>query len=189
MTTRSVAITVGALVLAGAVAGFAGAGLPDEPAPLQQFKAAIGEYITLHRQLEQQLPPFDVTTEAQQIFESSNAMAAAIQTARAGAHQGDIFGSHVAAYLRTRISEALTAHGFLPEEVISSTLEEADEAVALPAVNGRFPWGRGAIMWPCIIEALPQLPAELQYRIVGRDLVLVDTHADLVVDILRDAVR
>ena len=33
------------------------------------------------------------------------------------------------------------------------------------------------------------LPQELQYRFVGRDLVLVDTHADLVLDILRNAVR
>ncbi len=44
-------------------------------------------------------------------------------------------------------------------------------------------------MWPCVLDALPRLPHELQYRFVGRDLVLVDTHADLVVDILRNAVR
>jgi hypothetical protein len=40
-----------------------------------------------------------------------------------------------------------------------------------------------------MIEALPPLPDELQYRIVGRDLVLVDVHANLVVDILREALR
>jgi len=42
-------------------------------------------------------------------------------------------------------------------------------------------------MWPCIIEALPPLPDELQYRTLGRDLVLVDVHANLVLDILREA--
>jgi hypothetical protein len=31
------------------------------------------------------------------------------------------------------------------------------------------------------------LPAELEYRFVGRDLVLVDSHAGLVVDVLPDA--
>ena len=43
-------------------------------------------------------------------------------------------------------------------------------------------------MWSSVLAALPPLPHELQYRFVGRDLVLVDTHADLVVDILRNAV-
>ena len=35
------------------------------------------------------------------------------------------------------------------------------------------------------VEALPPLPDELQYRLVGGHLVLVDIHACLVVDILR----
>jgi hypothetical protein len=56
-------------------------------------------------------------------------------------------------------------------------------------VNGRFPWLRGALVWPCILNALPPLPDELQYRFVGVDLILVDIHANLVVDILRNAVR
>jgi hypothetical protein len=36
---------------------------------------------------------------------------------------------------------------------------------------------------------LPSLPEELEYRILGRDLVLLDVQARLVVDILRDAIR
>jgi hypothetical protein len=59
----------------------------------------------------------------------------------------------------------------------------------MPVVNGRFPWLRGAGMWLCVLNALPSVPEELQYRIVGRDLVLVDVHANLVVDSLRDALR
>jgi len=42
-------------------------------------------------------------------------------------------------------------------------------------------------VWPALLAALPALPEELEYRFVGWDLVLVDTHADLVVDILKDA--
>ena len=74
-------------------------------------------------------------------------------------------------------------------ELLFGNHEEAPPDAAWPAVNGRFPWMRGAAMWPCIIDALPPLPDELQYRIVGRDLVLVDVHANLVVDILREALR
>ena len=39
-------------------------------------------------------------------------------------------------------------------------------------------------MFPCVVDVLPALPSELQYRIVGRDLVLTDVHASVVVDIL-----
>jgi len=35
---------------------------------------------------------------------------------------------------------------------------------------------------------LPELPEELQFRFVERDLVLVDIDADLVIDVLPDAV-
>ena len=46
----------------------------------------------------------------------------------------------------------------------------------------------GAWMWPALLHALPTLPEDLQYRIVDNDLVLVDLHASLVVDILEDAI-
>ena len=36
----------------------------------------------------------------------------------------------------------------------------------------------------CIAAALPSLPEELEYRSAGNVLVLVDTHANLVVDVL-----
>jgi hypothetical protein len=39
----------------------------------------------------------------------------------------------------------------------------------------------------CLVAVLPRLPAELEYRARGVALVLVDTHADMVVDILHAA--
>ena len=38
-----------------------------------------------------------------------------------------------------------------------------------------------------LLSALPALPAELQYRIIGRSLVLWDHHANLIVDFLPGA--
>jgi hypothetical protein len=188
MTERTSAFTAAAFVAAFTIAG-AAAQHDAQPASLAQFNAAIHQYAQLHRQIELQLPPFRAHSDAQDIFESSNAMASALQTARATAHEGDIFTDEMAALLRVRVADALTARGFLPEEMVAASLEEADDEAPLPAVNGRFPWRRGAAMWPCVVDALPRLPHELQYRLVGRDLVLVDTHADLIVDILRDVVR
>ena len=54
-------------------------------------------------------------------------------------------------------------------------------------VNGTFPWVLATAMFPCVIAALPPLPPELQYRIVGDTLVLIDVHASLIVDLLPHA--
>jgi hypothetical protein len=40
---------------------------------------------------------------------------------------------------------------------------------------------------PQMLAALPRLPAELQYRIIGNSLVLWDHHANLIVDFLPGA--
>jgi hypothetical protein len=41
---------------------------------------------------------------------------------------------------------------------------------------------------PTILMNLPRLPPELEYRINGRALVLRDTNANLVVDLIPDAI-
>jgi hypothetical protein len=38
-----------------------------------------------------------------------------------------------------------------------------------------------------MLAGLPELPGELEYRFLGRDLLLVDVLANLVVDVLHDA--
>ena len=188
MTGRIPALKVTGLLLLFGVAALA-APHDEQPASLQQFKTSIHQYVQLHRQIEEQLPPLGPQSDAQDIIESSNAMATALQIARAGAHEGDLFTQEVGVLLRARVTDALIARGFLPEEMVAATLDEVDEDAPRPIVNGRFPWRRGAAMWSSVLAVLPPLPQELQYRFVGRDLVLVDTHADLVVDILRNAVR
>lgn len=116
-------------------------------------------------------------------------MATALQAARFTAHEGDIFSSETAGIFRARIEVAVRTGDFEIEDIVAANEEEVPPRAPFPVVNGRFPWARGAAMWPCVLHALPALPDELQYRIVGRDLVLVDVHANLVVDILREALR
>jgi hypothetical protein len=42
-------------------------------------------------------------------------------------------------------------------------------------------------MPPTLLQLLPPLPQQLEYRIVGRDLVLLDLKANLIVDVVRQA--
>jgi len=43
-------------------------------------------------------------------------------------------------------------------------------------------------MPPSVLMNLPQLPKEVEYRIVGRDLILLDVGTNLVVDIAPNVV-
>jgi hypothetical protein len=41
---------------------------------------------------------------------------------------------------------------------------------------------------PSVLMALPQLPKEVEYRFIGRDLILRDTRANVIVDFIKNAV-
>jgi hypothetical protein len=53
-------------------------------------------------------------------------------------------------------------------------------------VNGRWPEGasRGAVPAKLLAD-LPPLPDELRYQFLDGDLVLLDVHADLIVDFVK----
>lgn len=56
-----------------------------------------------------------------------------------------------------------------------------------PAVLQPFP-GNELTEFPTVLsDALPPLPAPLEYRLIGNDLVIRDAGADVVVAVLRDA--
>jgi hypothetical protein len=156
--------------------------------PARAFMAATRDYAEMHRRLERQIGPIEITTSIDQINRIIQQLAAAIRAERPDAKQGDFFTPALARELRVRINTALLADDFTADDVISAArVDGIDyERVAL-RVNGTFPWILGTAMFPCVIKALPELPPELQYRIVGTDLVLIDVHASLVVDILPSA--
>lgn len=87
------------------------------------------------------------------------------------------FEQSVANYtLRPRIFTPPVAVVF--RQMIARALAERDGVVA---INGAA--------FPRVLEdALPRLPAPLEYRLIGHDLVVRDKEADIVVGVLRDAV-
>ena len=42
---------------------------------------------------------------------------------------------------------------------------------------------------PNILAALPKLPEDLEYRFVNRTMILLDTHANLIVDFVPNAIQ
>ena len=154
----------------------------------REFTAAAQDYASMHRRLETVIGPIEVNADVLRIDRSISALASAIRLARRGATAGDFFTLALAAELRTNIALALADHGLTARDVLwAEAADGVDPALADLWVNGPFPWVFSTAMVPCVLEALPPLPPELQYRIVGDTLVLVDVHASLVVDLLPSA--
>ena len=153
--------------------------------PVRAFMAATHEYAVMHRRLDQQIGPIDINMPIASINRIIQELAAAIRAERPTAARGDFFTPALAPELRVRINTALLAHDFTAADVIrAGQVDGIDYGRVALRVNDTFPWVLAVAMLPCVIDALPPLPPELQYRIVGSDLVLVDVHASLIVDIL-----
>jgi hypothetical protein len=154
----------------------------------RRFLHSVEAYMTLCRQLERQLPPLEITSDPRRIHIAVEARAAAIRRARARARMGDIFNPGVTELFRERIREGFAAHANAAAELLNEMTEDGEEWQ--PAVvNGRFSWRTAVATPPYVLAVLPVLPGELQYRFVGPDLVLVDTVANSIIDVLPEALE
>ena len=185
-----------ALILAAMMAAPGGLGASAEhggrPEP-RPFKVSVEEYVELHRRVRATLPPLEVTPEPRRILKASDRLTAALRDARRGAQAGEVFNPVVAASFKARIHYALRDPDRRKRIVERLTEVEEDEderppAGWKPAVNGTLDWFATGATPHGILEALPDLPDELQYRFVGLDLILLDVDANLIVDILPAAV-
>lgn len=157
----------------------------DADAALRQFQERVDSYASLRRRLA---PPPVAAVNPDPISKllTRNYLAAAIRGARRYAQQGEIFTPEVAALFRWKLADSIG---------------ERDGEAFLAELNGGEPMPRG--MHPDVNEpytmtplyrippevrlGLPPVPAELDYRIAARDLVLWDIYAGVVVDFVPEA--
>lgn len=150
---------------------------------LRGFSERIDKYAKLHQKLEKKLSKLRPTTSAAVIDDHEKALAAKIREERRKARQGDIFTVNAAQEFRRIIEMAMQAPGTHVEQSLKSA-----EPVTLPLrVNEAYPTGVPLQSTPpVLLQNLPKLRPEVEYRIVGRSLVLRDTTANLIVDFIPD---
>ena len=152
---------------------------------LREFQKEVAEYERLHLAQLARLG----TREPAKIEE---ALARAIVSKRDDADQGDIFKKDVQPLFKKLIAEQLKGPDTAPaqEAVVEGnpTVDE-DSVPVVVRVNSAYPSGASRSTVPAsLLLALPVLPACLHYRFVGRDLLLVDAVAQVIVDFLPAAV-
>ena len=151
------------------------------------FEIAVNDYASLHRRLERAWPPMWFISDLEQADSVAKAFRAVLRAARPQATRGSFFAPDVADLFRFRMSGAIREQNLDLEAMTSLAEETGTESWWTPVINEPLPWGGAGTPWP-IFEALPALPLELEYRLVGRDLVLLDVRANMVIDILDLAV-
>ena len=160
----------------------------EEARVFKVFTARVQEYVKLRRNVEASLPALKPTKDAAQIAEHERALARKIAQARSSAHQGDIFTDEVTRQFR-RIIRAEFAG---PDGQVARTTIRPDnpsKVIVRLHVNDVYPEDIPLTTTPpTLLSKLPQLPQELAYRIVGRDLTLKDTKAGLIVDLIPNAI-
>ncbi|MBZ5553383.1 MAG: hypothetical protein LAO21_11730 [Acidobacteriia bacterium] len=159
----------------------------DDAAGFKQFTVRVEEYLKLHKAVEKQLPALKNKEELPEMIAAhQQAMARKIREARPHARPGDIF-VHAS---REAFRHVIRSVWQDPENATArATLRQRDRVKGVRLqVNGIYPDAIAETTFPpTLLQKLPALPDELAYRIVGRDLVLVDTRANLVVDLLHEA--
>jgi hypothetical protein len=150
-----------------------------------EFLKGVQAYVDLHKKLEATLPARPEKATPAQVEAHETALAKLIVQARSQAKQGDIFPQPIRAYFRRQIARALAG----PEgRAIRQSLMEDNPGRVQLRVNSRLPDGVPlTTMSPAILGALPKLPEHLEYRFIGARLVLLDLHAQLVVDYIDEA--
>lgn len=159
---------------------------PDSTQNVKQFEDSIEAYMGVHRDAAKGLPPAKPTTESGNILSRQKELAEKIRAARAQAHQGDIFTQGVTQEFKRLIAIAMQGKNSVE---IKKSLQRSEPVNLKLRVNDAYPSGIPLQSTPAtLLLNFPRLPAQLEYRIVGHALVLRDSNANLIVDLIPDAI-
>ena len=169
---------------------------------LDEFYHEIEEYLELRQKVYREVPPLPPEATAEQIALHQQALTTVIKKFRHGAKRGEIFEPHIeAAFRRVLRQEFLGPDGPALLKAIkqgnprlegnpkpSNPTQEVTQRVNV-VVNGYYPdEAPFSSVPPAILLKIPILPEPVRYRFVGRDFIIRDTDANIILDYISDVV-
>src|SRR5262249_41182047 len=151
-------------------------------ATVQQFEKRVDDYQKLRKSVEAKLSPLKPTDSQATIQGHEEGIAAGIREARSSAKQGDLFTTEISTEFRRLIAMAMKS---ADAKRIRESLKHAEPVEAQLKVNDSYP-SKVPLQStpPSLLLNLPKLPPELEYRLVGRSLILRDVKGNLIVDFI-----
>jgi hypothetical protein len=162
-------------------------GQPVNPlgAAVLEFHKRIEAYMKVHNEAESKVPKLKRTDDPVEISGREKALAEMIMTLRAGAQPGDIFAKEFQPYFVNIVQEDFKKRSVADRRALMHELPKGTKV----SINTVYPTTVPLITFPAgLLRVLPDLPPELEYRLVGRHLILRDVKANLIVDALYDVV-
>ena len=170
-----------ALILASGVA----VGQKTQNPAVDAFEKQVKSYIELRNKVRENAPKLSKDSTPEQIQAYRTALQLSLRNARPNAKRGEFFLPATADFIRRTLKTEF--QGKDRKELREQIFETETQGVVL-RVN--FPYAQSAElseMPATLLTKLPQLPKELRYRFVGRNMLLVDRESDLILDVMPDA--
>jgi hypothetical protein len=148
------------------------------------FRKRIDDYVKLHGEAADKAPvDLKRTPNGGEIAAAETSLAQKIREARAHAKRGDIFTPATQAMFRRLLRPPLTKG---PDAADNKAIikDDAPAPNEVPfRVNAEYPKNAPlSTVPPDVLLTLPQLPKDVEYRFVGKHLILYDAKANLIID-------
>lgn len=160
----------------------------SQAATLADFQQRVTQFAQLHERLAKQAGELNETRSQAEIATRAAALGRALQAARASAKQGDLFTPAAARLFR----ELIRREDRQRTPAVKESRQGADDEVPnfIPRVNALYPTTFPLGTFPAsLLKVLPPLPPQLEYRFVTHYLLLRDVEANLIIDVLPNAIR
>ncbi len=147
------------------------------------FLDRIQEYVKFHNNVEKMVPPLRETANPEEIAKREQALGAALIKQRPDAKEGDFFIKEYRPFLVKIIRDDFAKRSAADRKALVVELPKDIKV----GINMPYPTSLPLATFPAnLLKALPELPKELEYRIVGRHLILRDVKGNIIVDMVRD---
>jgi hypothetical protein len=170
---------------------------------LVDFQKRIDAYLAIRKDAAKDAPALKETNNPGEIKATQVALGAKIRAARATAKQGDILTPEIQNKFRrlmypvvTGPSSQGTAGRAVKADVkegLKENNEERQEEGGKPVVlkvDATYPDDTPLPTTPPqVLMNLPKLPKQLEYRIVGKNLIIRDAEANIIVDFVPNAIQ
>ena len=153
----------------------------------EAFEKRVKDYVKLREGIEEKMPKLSKEAKPEEIEVHKKQLQESVRAARTGAKQGDMFTPDAAAMIRAIIKDEFKGKDRV--ELRKTVLVEAENKGTPLRVNHPYPETKEQIeMAPTLLLKLPQLPKQIRYRFVGRNMLLVDRENGLILDYMTDAI-
>jgi len=182
--TRTTALMMTTLLLSAFMFG-AQQRVNADAAIAAKFDQRVTQYMKLRQKALAGLAVPKNTDSPEKIADFQKQLAGKVRDLRPQAKRGELFTPEVVGLLQRLVATAMRGRD---GALIRTSFQRAEPVQGGHLdVNAVYPDGLPLqSMPPSLLLNLPRLPKELEYRFVGRELILRDTQANLILDVIPD---